>query len=611
MAIDVTSPSGLTGGRNFMGQNYSPNRVGTSDVVRNAQEILDNPAAYAASQGALVGQQVPFMDPNNPNMQGDQVNYGPTNQFNIEAATGTTAANNNLLPNAPTAQTGYQSTSVTNAINQTGTQAEAAQGEISQGGLVDVDETQIDTSAGANAELDQVVTYNTSTILDTSTPAGKIVARDLGQFGYIDSKRTITGQLKILQGHFVDPNTGEYKIPPFMADVANAIKGSLNIKNASPQQITAKLATAMMSNLVGIADKEATIQNTIASENMNAKNTQLINKARILSQFKIANADAKTKALLQNSTNIVRMDLQNLGNRQQANILDASNRYLALFEDAKEENLAKRFDITNELDREQWYETLNTNVGLRIAEMKDAMTRTNIGEINAAERANAQLEQRMFEFEKTHQFQIDQDNLNYRRAITTANTEMAFQAAQFDAKAILGFTSEAHNRLWNRADMQFNYLAQAAENAKDRDLKMFQMKMEAQIAAMQAKAKKKAGLFGAIGQIGGAVLGNMFGAGGFFGGPAVAGATAGAGTSFLAALPFFSDAELKTNVRRIGTHKSGLPLYKWDWNTIAHEIGATEHDNVGVMAHEAKEKFPQAVYTHPNGYMMVNYARLQ
>ena len=131
------------------------------------------------------------------------------------------------------------------------------------------------------------------------------------------------------------------------------------------------------------------------------------------------------------------------------------------------------------------------------------------------------------------------------------------------------------------------------------------------IAAMQAKAKKKAGLFGAIGQIGGAVLGNMFGAGGFFGGPAVAGATAGAGTSFLAALPFFSDAELKTNVRRIGTHKSGLPLYKWDWNTIAHEIGATEHDNVGVMAHEAKEKFPQAVYTHPNGYMMVNYARLQ
>lgn len=611
MAIDVTSPSGLTGGRNFMGQNYSPNRVGTSDVVRNAQEILDNPAAYAASQGALVGQQVPFMDPNNPNMQGDQVNYGPTNQFNVEAVTGTTAANNNLLPNAPTAQTGYQSTSVTNAINQTGTQAEAAQGEISQGGLVDVDETQIDTSAGANAELDQVVTYNTSTILDTSTPAGKIVARDLGQFGYIDSKRTITGQLKILQGHFVDPNTGEYKIPPFMADVANAIKGSLNIKGASPQQITAKLATAMMSNLVGIADKEATIQNTIASENMNAKNTQLINKARILSQFKIANADAKTKALLQNSTNIVRMDLQNLGNRQQANILDASNRYLALFEDAKEENLAKRFDITNELDREQWYETLNTNVGLRIAEMKDAMTRTNIGEINAAERANAQLEQRMFEFEKTHQFQIDQDNLNYRRAITTANTEMAFQAAQFDAKAVLSLTSEAHNRLWNRADMQFNYLAQAAENAKDRDLKMFQMKMEAQIAAMQAKAKKKAGLFGAIGQIGGAVLGNMFGAGGFFGGPAVAGASAGAGTSFLAALPFFSDAELKTNVRRIGTHKSGLPLYKWDWNTIAHEIGATEHDNVGVMAHEAKEKFPQAVYTHPNGYMMVNYARLQ
>jgi len=88
------------------------------------------------------------------------------------------------------------------------------------------------------------------------------------------------------------------------------------------------------------------------------------------------------------------------------------------------------------------------------------------------------------------------------------------------------------------------------------------------------------------------------------------GALATGAKTLLSFLPF-SDAELKDNVRRIGTHNSGLPLYKWDWNKLAKELGADEFDNVGVMAHEAQKKFPEAVYTHPNGYMTVNYARLQ
>jgi hypothetical protein len=609
-----------------MGQQYSDRRVGSSDVVLEAQKILDDPTSYAANQGMLVGQQVPFMDSNAGGTQGTQVNYGSTNQFNTTAATGTTAAGANLMPEAPTAQTGYNSASVTNAINETGTSANASTATASSGSLVDVDETQMSLEGDAATDsLNDVAMYNTSNVLDTSTIAGKLVARDLGEFGFVDSKRTVVGQLDLLQKHFVDPNTGEYKIPGFMADMANSIKGSLNIKGADSQQITAKLATAMMSNLVGIADKEANIMNGIASENMTAKNAQFMQKARILSQLKIANADAKTQALTYNATVVKNLDLANLANQQQAGMLNASQRYLALFEDAKETNLGKRFDITNELDREQWYTTLSTNTGLAISQMKDAFEKFNLGEVNATARANQAAEMRMFEFEKTHQHQIDQDNVGWRRQVMNTNTQMAFSAAQMDAKTILGITSEQHNRLWNRADMQFNYLATSSESQKDRDLKMFQMKMEAQMAAMQAKASKKNALFGAIGQIGGSVLGSMFGAGGMFGastaaagGAAAATGTAAAaagGTGFMATmasfLPFLSDPDLKTNIRRIGTHSSGLALYKWDWNDTAKKLGAGSQNNVGIMADEAKEKFPHAVHVHPNGYLAVRYERLQ
>mgnify|MGYP006078456895 FL=1 len=622
MAIDVTSPGGLTGGRQFMGQRYSDRRVGSTDTVLEAQKILDNPSAYAANQGMLVGQTIPFMDPNSGGTQGNQVDYGSANQFNVNTATGTTSAGANLMPQAPKAQTGYNSASVTNAINESGTQATAAQGTASSGSLVDIDETQMSLEGDAATDsLNDVALYNTSTVLDTSTIAGKMVARDLGEFGFVDSKRTVVGQLDLLQKHFVDPNTGEYKIPGFMADMANSIKGSLNIKGADSQQITAKLATAMMSNLVGIADKEANIMNGIASENMTAKNNQFMQKARILSQLKIANADKKTQGLLQNATTIARLDLTNLGNKQQSGMLNASQRYLALFEDAKETNLAQRFDITNELDREQWYSTLSTNTGLAIAQMKDAFEKFNLGETNAMARSNQQSEQRMFEFEKTHQHQIDQDNVAWRRQVMNTNTQMQFSAAQMDAKTILGITSEQHNRLWNRADMQFNYLATSSESEKDRDLKMFQMKMEAQMAAMQAKASKKGALFSALGQMGGSVLGSMFGEGGMFAataagtGAVTTGSAVAGSTGFMASiLPFLglsSDPDLKTNVRRIGNHSSGLALYKWDWNDTAKKLGAGSQSNVGVMADEAKEKFPNAVHVHPNGYLAVRYERLQ
>ena len=69
-----------------------------------------------------------------------------------------------------------------------------------------------------------------------------------------------------------------------------------------------------------------------------------------------------------------------------------------------------------------------------------------------------------------------------------------------------------------------------------------------------------------------------------------------------AAIPaIFSDIRLKTNIERIGTHKTGLGVYAYDI------FGNRE---VGVMAQEALVVMPEAVTQHPSGYLMVNYGRL-
>jgi hypothetical protein len=205
------------------------------------------------------------------------------------------------------------------------------------------------------------------------------------------------------------------------------------------------------------------------------------------------------------------------------------------------------------------------------------------------------------------QYQIDFANQKWRQAVTMQNNQNLFDAISTDVKNKVGLTSEQLNNMWDRSDALLDWTWKSSESQADRDLKMFQMKMEMQMAAAQAKAKKKAGLFGAVGNVLGSVAGSMFGKGGVMG-------AGGAGWGKLGTLLSFfpSDEDLKENITRIGTHKCGLPLYKWDWTETAKQIGAEKYHNVGVLAQEAMKTHPHAVSRDPiHGYLTVKYERLQ
>jgi hypothetical protein len=62
-----------------------------------------------------------------------------------------------------------------------------------------------------------------------------------------------------------------------------------------------------------------------------------------------------------------------------------------------------------------------------------------------------------------------------------------------------------------------------------------------------------------------------------------------------------SDRRLKTHIARVGTTHLGLSVYEYD---------IFGHRTRGVMADEVLGVRPEAVLTHPSGYLMVNYERL-
>lgn len=71
--------------------------------------------------------------------------------------------------------------------------------------------------------------------------------------------------------------------------------------------------------------------------------------------------------------------------------------------------------------------------------------------------------------------------------------------------------------------------------------------------------------------------------------------------TFAGLASFFSDRRLKSNIKRVGTHRLGIGIYEYD---IFNERQR------GVMADEVENVLPAAVTTDSSGYKMVNYGML-
>lgn len=78
-------------------------------------------------------------------------------------------------------------------------------------------------------------------------------------------------------------------------------------------------------------------------------------------------------------------------------------------------------------------------------------------------------------------------------------------------------------------------------------------------------------------------------------------------TGAIGSLMSFSDTRLKRNIKFIGINK-GYNIYSWDWNDLAHSIGASGHPTTGVLAQELLHT--DAISKDITGYYMVDYSKL-
>jgi hypothetical protein len=565
--------------------------VGGTNVTDMTTDIANNTSGFIDDQGANLSDQVPDIDANAPGTNLDGSDYGmDADALNQSVATG--AVDTAADVTKPNEASGYDA--ATTADQVANNLADAATMDTNEDAIVDPEGIVLDQqglATGVNEDgsinetglaLNSFAHQNISNVIDTSTVAGKLLAQSLGEGNYLDSKATVKGQLEILTGEFVDPVTGEPKIPTWAAGIARNVSRSIAFKGITGTAATGALAQAMIEATLPIAQADSQFYQTLTVKNLDNKQQMIINKANVLSKMELANLDVRTSLAVNNAKTFMQYDMANLANEQQTSIINSQSMVQSILEDANQTNVARRFNSEQQNDMDKFYDNLGASIDMYNTGQVNQMSMFNAGEQNNMNQFNAQLENGREQFYLDMQYQVDAANAQWRQTVTLTETEMEFNAAATDVKNILNLNSEVMNQLWDRTDSLLDYAWREGENALDREVNLELAKMQLEAARLQAKATAKSGMFGALGSAIGVAAGIAL-----------------------------SDNRMKKNVTEKAELSNGIKLYSWDWTDEAIEKGWGETPTIGVVAQQVQQVKPENVYMDKSGDLRVDYRGIE
>ena len=534
MAIDPTTSEGLVGNPaaagggsdqltgniaagTFVGTGSSvasnADYVGGVNVANTSANILKDPQGFLGTEGTL-SDNITTIDGSNPDNVLSNNNYsmdvdglqGSAVNASTAQASGVTKPNQVATYNAAT--TGSQ----VDTLNKTTDAATAVFGSQSK---VDVEKLDMDGLAtGTNADgstnevgkaFNAVNTQNLSTIIDTTTVSGKLLAQNLGEGNYTDAKTQITFWMDTLSKDFVDPVTGQAKIPTWAAGALKGVNRMIAFKGVTGTAAISAVAAATMESIIPIASEESKFFQTMTVKNLDAKNTQALNTANILSKMNIADLDSRMTESITNAKNFIAYDMTNLANEQQITVVEHQAKQQSIMEDAKQENVARQFGAgeTNTMDK--FYDELGSRIGMFNTEARNSMEKFNTGETNAMSKFNLTLENQREMFYTQFQKDVDESVVKWRQSVELTNNATLNNAAATDVKNIVGLTTEQLNQMWDRTDALLDYSFKESENQKNRrtQVQVAKMNYDAQIEAKRDTSSPFAKIAGAV--VGGVV----------------------------------------------------------------------------------------------------------
>ena len=451
--------------------------------------LLADPQAWLDSRGINLSDLVPTIDADaaGTTLDGSDPKYSLGDSLTTDAA-----LVNDIATTTPVVASdveGFDASTVSDLLGTEATTVNAATGDITDDSFITAEQIDMTGAAtGVNADgstsvlgeaLNNFASQSISTMIDTSTAAGKLLAQKLGEGNYTDSKATILGQMGIISAEFKDSN-GDPKIPAWAQGVSRDVARTMAFAGVTGTAAVAAMSNAVMEATLGIAKDEATFFQTLTISNLDNRQQSIINKASVLANFEMANLDARQQSAVENAKSFLQMDMANLTNEQQAEVINKQASVEALFNDQAAINAARLFNASETNDSNQYFAGLAATVDMaNTAEINDARA-FNAGETNDNNQYFAGLENERQQFYANMQYNIDKSTAEWRQTVTLAEAEMAYEAAAVDVQNTLDISTEALNQTWDRVDNTLDYIFKGWNAESDRDATILASQIRAQ-----------------------------------------------------------------------------------------------------------------------------------
>jgi len=281
----------------------------------------------------------------------------------------------------------------------------------------------------------------------------------------LDPQATVQTQL----GNLMSSIQSGAPLPPWAAPGVRKVSAMMQARGLGASSMAAAAITqSLMESGVQIATRDADKYAAIQLRNLNNKQQTALANAAVYAGMDKANLSARLQGAVTEAQSILSVDLKNLDNKQKSDTLTYSSLVQGLFKDSAEENARNQFNAKNELQVEEFFAELGSQVETANANRTAAMRQFNASEKNAMEQFDAQMTDSRDKFNSNMKFAVDQSNAVWRREINTAGTAIQNETNRINTQNAYSASQNALNSLWQKYRDNASWNFQKSENALER-----------------------------------------------------------------------------------------------------------------------------------------------
>jgi len=291
----------------------------------------------------------------------------------------------------------------------------------------------------------------------------------------LDERATIQYQLSELNKSL---ETGG-PLPSWAAPTARAVNGVMQSRGLGKSSVAAAAMTqALMESAIPIASQDANKYATIQLQNLNNEQQAALQNAATFAAMDTANLNARLTAAVNNAKSFLSIDMANMEAEQQARTITYNAKVQSFFTDAAAENATEQFNARNQMQVDQFFAELGTQVDTANAQRIAAMRQFNVDQKNSMATYVASLNDAREQFNTNMKAQIDQSNAVWRREINTFNTATQNEVNRLNAQNLLNVTTSAQNQIWQKYRDEAGWAFQMTQNEVERAHQFGLMAME-------------------------------------------------------------------------------------------------------------------------------------